>query len=409
MRHAPLLALLWALLGSGAALAQAPRGDALYVNPAALVSSSRLVGLAGAATGLSENIESLPSNFAAVASRHPRRTRRWDWDFTLAFLAAPVDSLRDVENDGGASASVAPVEGQFGVGLQVGRFGVGLVTRASTRGLCLAASCRPGAEQLQAQAVSGALAIGWAFMGDQLLVGAGIHLAAATFSFAGEATRGYAGASLGLGVNWRSHALPLRVGVSFVSRSDAQPSFSLSETPTLAGRPLYAAAVSPAKLNVGACGRLGREAWRFNRQSPYAVGEHPSSRNLATVPHDVVEDWEPAGAVLVCADLDVVFPVDGATTQTPFLLGGLAPRAGAWVTFIPRVGVEWEAVPRRLRLRGGGYLHPDQIEGAGLRPHVTAGLEVRVARVLGADWSLSLSSNLAPRLFTFSFGLGWWL
>ena len=59
--------------------------------------------MAGASTGLAENTESIPTNYAAVAGRHPRRNRIWDWDYTLAFLAAPVASMRDVENDGQGS------------------------------------------------------------------------------------------------------------------------------------------------------------------------------------------------------------------------------------------------------------------------------------------------------------------
>lgn len=405
MRRAGLAMLL--CLGA-AAEAQVPRSDSLYVNPAALVTASRLVGLSGASTGLAENTESIPTNYAAVAARHPRRDRNWDWDYTLAFLTAPVSTMRDVENDGTGDQFVAPVEGQVGLTFQFRRFGVGLYSRASTRGLCLTTACEKGQEQLQAVAASGALVVGYAFLEDQLLVGAGLNVASAVFQYE-SVSRSYVGTSLGAGVNWRPHALPLRLGVSYVSQSNAQPQFSLDATPELAGRPLYQGAVSPAKLAVGACTRIGAEAWRFNRQSPSAVREHASTDNLAKVPHDVIENWEPPGAVLLCGQVDLVFPVENATTITPFLLGGDAPRAGAYTTFIPRLGVEWEAITRLLRVRGGTYLHPAQLEGSPPRPHVTAGFEVRVIRVLGADWSLSASANLAPRLFSFSFGLGWWL
>ncbi|MEW5741960.1 MAG: hypothetical protein AB1938_23800 [Myxococcota bacterium] len=406
MRRLRLTALVW--LFASAAWAQTPRPDALYVNPAALVTASRLVGLAGASTGLSENTESIPTNYAAAAGRHPRRDRNWDWDYTLAFLTAPVASMRDVENDGSGEQTIAPVEGQVGITVQIQRFGVGVYSRASTRGLCLTEACEPGMEQLEAQSVSGALVAGYSFLEDQLLIGAGLNMAFASFQYE-KTTRGYLGLSLGLGVNWRPHTLPLRLGVSYVSQSNADPQFDLDANPTLAGRPLYQRAVSPPKLSFGACTRVGEEAWRFNRQSPSAIREHPSQENLARVPHDVIEDWSPPGAVLVCAQLDVVFPVENATTLTPFLLGGAAPAAGAYTTFIPRLGVEWEAITRLLRLRAGTYLHPAQIEGSTPRPHFTTGLELRVVRLLGADWSLSASANLAPRLFTMSFGIGWWL
>jgi hypothetical protein len=62
MRGLRLPALVW--LAASAAWAQAPRSDALYVNPAALVTASRLVGLAGASTGSRKHRE------------HPHQLRR---------------------------------------------------------------------------------------------------------------------------------------------------------------------------------------------------------------------------------------------------------------------------------------------------------------------------------------------
>ena len=407
-RRAALLGVLLAATTASPALAQTPRDDVLYVNPVGLVTASRLVGLAGASTGLAENTESLPTNYAAAAARHPRRNRDWDWDYTLAVLTAPVDSMRDVDNDGSGAQVVAPVEAQIGISVQYRRFGLGLYTRGSTHGLCLADACPPGGEQLQAQSASGALVLGFAAFDDQLLIGAGINAATAVFRLE-QQSRSYAGTSLGLGVSWRPHWLPVRLGLHYVSQSDAEPQFALNNEPTLGGRPLYQRAVSPAKASVGACARIGAEAWRFNRQSPSAVREHATTDNLARVPHDVIENWSPPGAVLLCGQVDLIFPVENATTIEPFLLGGAAPRIGAQVAFIPRVGVEWETVTRRLRLRAGTYLDPAQLEGTTVRPHLTTGFEVRLFRVLGVDWSLSASTNLAPRLFSFSLGIGWWL
>ena len=65
-----------AVLSAGLAAAQSP--TRLYDNPVPLVTSSRLVGLGGAAVGLAENSESLPFNYAAVAQRSPHRTGGFD-------------------------------------------------------------------------------------------------------------------------------------------------------------------------------------------------------------------------------------------------------------------------------------------------------------------------------------------
>ena len=155
--------------------------------------------------------------------------------------------------------------------------------------------------------------------------------------------------------------------------------------------------MAPAKLSAGACTRFGKDAWRFNRQSPSALHEHPADDNLAKVPHDVIENWSPAGPVVGVRAGGHRLSVENATTLTPFLLGGEAPAAGAYTTFIPRLGLEWEVVTRLSALRAGTYLHPAQIEGSTPRPHFTTGFELRAVRLFGADWSLSASMNLAPR------------
>src|SRR5438132_2472963 len=76
----------------------------LYVNPAPLVTASRLVALGGAAVALAENSESLPFNYAAAAHRHPRRKAGFDWDVTASVLFSPFPAMRDTDNEG-ASAS----------------------------------------------------------------------------------------------------------------------------------------------------------------------------------------------------------------------------------------------------------------------------------------------------------------
>src|SRR5918911_1203100 len=84
-------------------LAWADDRTLLYVNPAPLVTASRLQALGGAAVGLAENSESLPFNYATA-------------DIT------------------------APVESQFGGLVQFNRFGIGAYGRVSTKGVCTAMS-----------------------------------------------------------------------------------------------------------------------------------------------------------------------------------------------------------------------------------------------------------------------------
>src|SRR5690348_5838643 len=97
--------------------------DILYVNPAPLVTASRLQALAGAAVGISEGSESLPFNYAAVAQRHPRRKTGFDWDVNASVLFSPFPTMRDIDNEGMSPDIVAPVEYQGGGLIQFARFG----------------------------------------------------------------------------------------------------------------------------------------------------------------------------------------------------------------------------------------------------------------------------------------------
>jgi len=81
--------------------------------------------------------------------------------------------------------------------------------------------------------------------------------------------------------------------------------------------------------------------------------------------------------------------------------------AGASFYVVPRLGVEHELLPKRLRLRTGAWLEPNLVRGSQLRPHVTFGFEVFTLRVID-DWSISAALDAAPRYFAASVGIGWW-
>ena len=81
--------------------------------------------------------------------------------------------------------------------------------------------------------------------------------------------------------------------------------------------------------------------------------------------------------------------------------------AGNELYLVPRLGVEHEVLPKRLRLRTGVWLEPNLARGSALRPHVTFGFEVFTLR-LYEDWTISAALDAAPRYFAASIGIGWW-
>jgi hypothetical protein len=390
-----------------AGLALADTSTLLYDNPVPLVTSSRLVGLAGAAVGVAENSESLPFNYASVAQRSPHRARGFDIDVTFDVLFSPANQARDIDNDPAATQQIiAPVETQLGGYVQFSRFGVGGYARLSQRGICvmsdpLGLSC---ASTLQAQQATGAIVFGWNLWRDQLVFGAGFTLASAEFDVGNTALK-YFGFSVGGGALWRPAFLPFRIGISGVTQTYGKTDNMMQ---TIAGRPAFAGLIAPARISIGGSVRLGQGAWRYNRLSLSAMKELPESYNVANVPHDLEpDDPRPPGRFLIAAQLDLILPVKNATTMRTFLNGEAPVQTGASLSLVPRLGTETEVVDHILRLRLGTYLEPALIAGTSTRPHATFGFEVFLLHLL-FDWSVSAAGDVADRYFSMSLGLGWW-
>ncbi len=372
------------------------------MNPAPLVTASRLAALGGASVGLAENSESLPFNYAAVAHRHPRRSRGFDWDLTASVLFSPFPSLRDTDNEGFAPDTVAPVESQLGGLIQFSRFGIGAYLRGARKSVCVTNPC------ITSNAAQGSIVFGFNALRDQLVFGVGLFLAIADFRVM-DKTYEYFGYNLGGGMLWRPSFWPFRIGIHGISETRGSPRFDpMMVQPLVPGRTVFTGVVSPARLSIGAAIRMGEGAWRFNRLSASALKELPDDFNFANAPHDLdPDDPRPPGRFLVTVALDIIFPVRGATTLTPFLLGTTPIAAGEGLYLVPRLGFEAEAIDHRLRLRSGGYLEPGFVEGSSIRPHGTAGFEVFLFNFL-ADWSISASVDFAARYLSMSFGVGWW-
>jgi hypothetical protein len=87
---------------------------------------------------------------------------------------------------------------------------------------------------------------------------------------------------------------------------------------------------------------------------------------------------------------------------------------GQRVGFAPRVGVEAEPVPNRMRVRFGGYVEPSRFSDGTRRQHFTVGTDIRLfaASPLGlfpeAEWAIVLMYDLAPRYQNYGIGLTAW-
>jgi hypothetical protein len=157
---------------------------------------------------------------------------------------------------------------------------------------------------------------------------------------------------------------------------------------------------------MGASLRLGPGSERYNRVSRSLVDEQPKYEGAPVLPFDTDHDVPP-GPWLLSVQLDAVLPVGHATTVRSFLFGEAPAVAGDGFFVVPRLGVEHEIFPKRLRLRAGAWLEPNLVQGSQVRPHATFGFEVFTVRLYD-DWSISTVLDAAPRYFAASIGVGWW-
>lgn len=378
------------------------RTDNLYINPTILVSSARLTALAGASVALAEGVEGMATNYAAVAQKDPRRTKRYDWDATFGLLSTPVEGFQDLENDPSTKTGTQPytsvVEGQAGLTLQLLKFGIGGFGRISNRTLCLDRFC---SEVLTSATMHGGLVAGAALFQDQLVVAAGFNVTQAELKTLTEDVV-YTGSSFGVAALLRMHHQPFRLGAQFLLGHTGMPA---NPTP-IAGRLPFLGITTPHKVTLGGSLRLGPGSERYNRVSQALVDEQPKYAGAPELPHDTLHDVPP-GPWLLTAQLDLVLPVTNATTVRSFLFGGEPTPAGDAFFVVPRLGVEHELLPKLLRVRTGAWLEPNLVQGSSVRTHATFGFEL-FAFHLWDDWSISAALDAAPRYLSGSIGIGYW-
>lgn len=361
-----------------------------------VVSSSRVLGLAGAYAAVAEGLDGVRSNPAAVAQRERNLDRGWDWDFVLSWLAPqPADLPHlDVGNSGHTDGRLTGFTNlQAGLGVQAGRLGLGLVASS-----WILSSPRPDGSTLQVGTSDVALSGGCTFWEEQLVLGAGLAGVRGTVQRSAPGSprlvRNYDGALVRGGALWRPRGLPFRLGVTAdpgsSARAGADPGLGVA-TPTSFS--------FPSLFSLGGAVWLGPSASLLNEPSPAA------RRQLDLEPGRLDEGGEP---VLLSAQVDLVGRSPGAVSLDAVFDQGTGvsdPPSGRRPSLAARLGGEWEAMPRRLALRGGSYLEPSRT-GAPLRPHATFGADLR----LRAYWDLriGLAGDLAARYQNVSLSLGLW-
>lgn len=118
--------------------------------------------------------------------------------------------------------------------------------------------------------------------------------------------------------------------------------------------------------------------------------------------------------LLVSTSMLITGPVPNAVGLESFLVQTVQ-RSGQNLVVSPRLGIESELWPNRLKARIGAYLEPSRLERANFRMHGTFGVDIAIVpwNVLGIwpddyIWQVSGAIDLARDYFVWSFGIGGW-
>lgn len=393
LAHLGALALLAASVGPARAQAPPSRTVDFYRGP--VISSSRIVGLGGAFTGVGEGIDAVLRNKAALANR-PRTSVDWvDYDLTFDFTITPGQEI-DFDGDGRvAGDDVSLRANTFGASLLIGPFAVGLLAQV----ISYEATSKADASAVTADLGEVLLGVGYAFADGELLTGAGVNvrLLSATTAAEGEghAELSLTGATVDLGVLWRPPGLDWRFGANMRFGADVDDRGTLLGT--LPEDRAFRSAHAPWELGLGASWFLPADPTR-RYNAPLRSGDgRPSDELEGDLRY-----------LLFAADVVLTGSSAHAVNLEGLVVG--APRAaGGDVTASLHLGAESEVASNLLRLRMGSYLEPIRIDDAGLvRPHLTGGVEVRLLRLWLWQLKATFAFDVASGYQNLSVGVGFW-
>ena len=452
----------------------------LYQGP--ILASIRTTSMAGAYAGYAQGLDGFTVNAAAPAVRHSHSTSWVDVDVD-ASISIPIVFFEqnDVDNSGDRDdAYQGYVYVAAGTNVQIGNFGIGVFADLQHYSVAF-----PPAEATTAVAIGRYhLLAAYQFFGGQLVVGGGARAHSLGVGAAGREL-GMFGAAPEAGFLIKPDWAPFRVGWTYrhavggLFRSGAKATVDAGvgraggivvpgditmpwEVTTgvafqIGPRPLNPRWLDPheherefddARAERVAIARR-RRATRLDAIAPgperdalavrlQADADEQQKRTDAESERDrrrleserraILTDW-PREYLLVTADLLVTGAVDKGVSLEQFIgQGKFAPvgpcqvvASGPSMNFSPRVGLEFEPVPNRLRARLGSYYEPTRFQYAPEpcndrvgRQHFTFGADVKAFSTtwfgLASErtYKVQFYGDFAPRYQSLGAGLGAW-
>ncbi len=399
------------------ARAQESAGTTVDVFRGPVISSSRVLGLGGAYTAVAEGTQGGLLNTASLANRYAWSSDWFDWDFNLDWLILVPGTDADIDNDGLYAGEGDGYLGiNLGAGLQFGRLGVGLWLNSDTF------AAESGDNRLTYAFTYGYLGAAFAFLQEQLVVGAGVGGGGLeVISWIDQAAEGkradwkqtgtvkWNGGGLESGVLWRPLKLPIRLGTSirFPILIDSSKRDKIDQD--LASAPLPDSVRIPWRIATGVSfyHSFGGHPYNQRREDKAVRAAEPTPQGEGAAQP---ADSPPLNRRYILAAFDLVFcgpAPPGAVGASPFA-GGRRAESGRTGSLSVHAGLESEVWSNRLVIRGGSYLEPPRLEETEMRPHGTVGLDLRLFRLFYWDLRAGMSFDLAPRYYNWGLGVGFW-
>jgi len=459
----------------GAALAQATPAPSVIQNnnyalelfQGPLIAPNRITGMAGAYTALADDVDGVTANAAAPAVREPFSNRWFDLSVTSGVSLPGGYAGTDFTNRGeNGTPGLVNRTNQFlyanlGLRLQFGSFG------ATATGELLRYQVSPAKEGVAALQLIYArthTAVAYGFWDNQIVIGAGLRGITAQLSpeNVSRPIMTMTGFAPEIGGMLKLNDAPFRVGGTVRAGVQAKPigpqgGSSFDSVRAAGDLVLPDRILQPWELELGIAWQFGarplnprwqnprdqskelrariedarrlraaaafvRERGRRSRAEEIAVEQAKRAveeqelaaeeERLYAIRAARYRNW-PREHLLFLASALITGPSVNAVALDGFLDQRLE-YVGRQASFAPRVGVEAEPVPNRVRVRFGGYLEPSRFSDGTRRQHFTVGTDIRLfaANPLGlfpeAEWAMVLMYDLAPRYQNYGIGLTAW-
>ncbi len=344
--------------------------------------SNRVIAMGGVSVAIAEGSAGSLANPAAMAVRPTTDNDWFAWDFHLDAASGSLST--DYDNNGFLDGANGNKAATAGLAFGFGPWGVALTATTWTTpmdGL--------GTTNIDASITRGEFAVSRLFPAIDVATGVALRIGAFDVQSPTATLFGISTNSAVAGATWLPRMQSFRIaGSATIGRTNNEVTAGTCDPLNCEGYILPDRISVPWRVALGGAYRLGPSAWNVKVPSIFR-DEH---------------------SVVASAELTLTGPTAHGFGIEAFGQGGLQP-SGRNVAVSPRVGVEYEALPGRLRLRGGTYWEPGRFIDSDGRVHATGGIEV--ALVGFQVWGprrirLTLTTDVARNYRNGGVSVGFW-